>query len=164
MTKKYSWMACGLQLLAWLTLAGAALAHGTSKGDLRVDHAYAAPSVTLESEPLVYFRGIRNDAHQADRLLSASTPVAAEVTFQRVLQQGSKKVAFPLSAIELPATSITPMRHNKGEYQMRLRGLRQALKDGDRFELTLTFEHAGTLTTNVWVQDLGASANEEHKH
>jgi copper(I)-binding protein len=39
-----------------------------------------------------------------------------------------------------------------------LQGLKKPLKDGDRFDLELVFEIAGTRRVNVWVQTPRAGA------
>jgi hypothetical protein len=125
------------------------MAHGSSKGNLRVDHSYATSGT---SNAVVYFRSIRNDGDQPDRLLNGNTPVATAVELQRSLAQGSGKVHAAVPTIELPSKSITPMRHDKGEYRLLLKGLKQPLQDGDRFDLHLHFERAGALVVKVWVQ------------
>ena len=56
-----------------------------------------------------------------------------------------------LSAIDLPAKSVTLLRHT-GDYQLSLIKLKRPLTDGDQFDLTLNFKHAGSQTVNVWVQ------------
>jgi copper(I)-binding protein len=157
--KKTSLFSVGLVLA--LALASTALAHGSSQGDVRVDHSYATPGST---EAAVYFRGIRNTGDLPERLLEAATPVAAGVELQRSLPQGGTRAALALTAIELPARTITPMRHDKGEYRLLLKGLKQPLKDGDRFDLHLTFERAGTLAVKVWVQALPPGRGDEHPH
>lgn len=42
--------------------------------------------------------------------------------------------------------------------------LKQAFKDGDRFDLTLNFEHTGSQTVEVWVQTPRVAAAGEHSH
>ena len=56
-----------------------------------------------------------------------------------------------LPSIELPPHAEVPMRHGGG-YHLMLVDLKQPLKDGDRIELTLRFERAGSRTVQVWVQ------------
>jgi copper(I)-binding protein len=139
----------GLAPLLTLALVCSAWAHGSSQGDVRVDHSYATPGT---SEAVVYFRALRNEGDQPERLLDASTPVAAQVELQRSLPQAGSKTALTVTAIELPARSILPMRHDKGAYRLLLKGLKQPLQDGDRFDLHLHFERAGALAVKVWVQ------------
>ena len=155
------WQSAGRAIVLALLLPCAAFAHGSSKGDLRVDHSYASAGST---ESVVYFRGMRNEGAQPDRLLGGSTTAAAAVELQRVLQQGGTKTASAVATIELPAETNIPMRHDKGEYRILLKGLKQPLKDGDRFDLDLNFEKAGALTVKVWVQTLPQGAHDDHAH
>lgn len=137
--------------LAILPIAPNVQAHGTQAGDLLLDHAYAVPSVPGEPHGKAYLRGIKNAGGQADRLLSASTPIAAAVELQSLKKHGNDLHAEAITAIELPPKATTLLRHT-GDYQLLLRDLKQPLKDGDRFDLTLNFARAGTQTVKVWVQ------------
>ncbi len=42
-------------------------------------------------------------------------------------------------------------------YHLMLLDLKQPLKAGERFPMTLTFEHAGTIQISVWVEGFGAT-------
>lgn len=48
-------------------------------------------------------------------------------------------------AIDLPAKSLTLLRPT-GDYQLALIKLKKPLANGDGFDLTLNFKHAGSLT------------------
>lgn len=126
-------------------------AHGVSQGDLRLDHPYAVPSAVGESDGKAYLRGIKNSGAQADRLLGASTPVAAQVRLHSLKPDANGLRAVAVNAIELPAKTTTLLRHT-GDYQLSLMGLKNPLRDGDQFDLTLNFERAGTQAVKVWVQ------------
>lgn len=152
-----------LALLAWLaTLPLSGHAHGVNAGELALDHPYAVPSVPGEPHGKAYLRGIKNSGAQADRLLSASTPVAAAVKLHRLAPDAKGLRGMQLDAINLPARTVTRLRHT-GDYQLSLMDLKQALKDGDRFELTLNFERAGSQTVKVWVQTPRDASN-AHSH
>jgi copper(I)-binding protein len=84
-------------------------------------------------------------------LLSASTPVAAQVKLHRLTPDANGLHGTEVERIELPPKSETRLRHT-GAYQLSLIDLKKPLKDGDRFDLTLNFERAGTQTVKVWVQ------------
>ena len=126
-------------------------AHGVSQGDLQLDHPYAVPSAVGESDGKAYLRGIKNSGAQADRLLGASTPVAAQVRLHSLKPDANGLRAVAVNVIELPAKTTTLLRHT-GDYQLSLMGLKKQLSDGDRFDLTLNFERAGSQTVKVWVQ------------
>jgi len=118
---------------------------------LVLDHPYAVPSENGEPHGKAYLRGIKNSGAQADRLLSASTLVARQVIFHQLKPDTNGLRGLPVQAIELPAKAVTLLRHT-GDYQLSLMDLAQPLNEGDRFELTLNFELAGSQTVKVWVQ------------
>ena len=141
--------------VAWglVALAGMANAHDFKVGDLRIDHPYATPLRPGVQTGAVYFRGIRNTGALADRLLSASTPVAGRVDIHRMRMQGDVMQMRALPALDIPGHTTVPMRHNTpDDYHLMLFDLKAPLKDGDRFPVTLTFERAGTREVKVWVQ------------
>ena len=141
----------------------AASAHGVSKGDLRMDHPYAVPSAPGDVSGYAYFRGVKNAGAHADRLLGASSLLAERVELRSLKLQAGQAIVAPVAAIELPPHSLTLMRHT-GDYQLALMGLKQPLKDGDRFDLTLNFEHAGSQTVQVWVQTPHAAQASHSEH
>jgi len=128
-----------------------ALAHGTQTGGLLLDHPYAVPSQAGQTHGKAYLRGIQNTGGQADKLLGASTPMATRVTLHSLKADGNGLRGTQLDAIELPAKTLTKVRHT-GDYQLTLINLKAPLKDGDRFDLTLHFQHADSQTVKVWVQ------------
>jgi periplasmic copper chaperone A len=148
----------------WMsTVSLAASAHGVSKGDVLIDHPYAVPSVPGDASGYAYFRGIKNSGDHAERLLGASSPLAARVELRRLKLQAGRAHTAPVDAIDLPPQSLTPLRHT-GDYQLALIDLKQPLKDGDRFDLTLNFEHAGQQTVQVWVQTPHAAQASHSEH
>jgi copper(I)-binding protein len=147
--------------LCCLAMPSTVLAHGASVGTLRIEHPYGVQNPTDSSQWLVFFRGMRNSGKQADRLLRASSPVAGEVVLQRVLATGPKE-PLAMASIEIPANANLPMRHNRGEYRLLITNLKQAIKAGDRFDLTLTFENAGTEKVTVYAQSGDPAAHEKH--
>jgi copper(I)-binding protein len=134
-----------------LCLGLPAQAHGTHAGDLLLDHPYAVPSQMGEPHGRAYLRGIKNAGAQADRLVSASTPVAANVILHTLKADTNGLRGTQVVSIDLPAKTVTMLRHT-GDYQLTLVDLKAPLKDGDRFDLTLNFQHAGSQTVKVWVQ------------
>ena len=152
---------CLLAMAVGLPLA--VLAHGQRLGDLLLDHPYALPSVPNEPHGKAYLRGIQNTGVQADRLLSASTPVAAQVKLHRLTPDAQGFRGMQVNAIELPAKSTTLLRHT-GDYQLSLIDINRSLKNGDRFDLTLHFERAGSQTVRVWVQTPHNDPSSEQRH
>lgn len=151
---------------ALLLSASLAMAHDFKHGDLVIDHPYATPSLAGVSNGSVYFRGLRNRGAQADRLIAAKSTVAARVELHQMQMDGQVMRMREVSAIELPARTEISLRHGgAGTHHLMLVDLKQALKDGDRFELELVFEKAGSRRVNVWVQTPRAgTGTEQHKH
>lgn len=151
-----------------LLCAVPAWAHDFKAGALRIDHPYATPSRPGLGTGAVYVRGIQNTGVLADRLLSASTPVAGRVEIHRMQMQGDVMQMRAVPALDLPAGSTVTLKHGTPDgHHLMLLGLKAPLKDGDRFPVTLTFEKAGSHTVQVWVQtprDAAPVAPGTHQH
>src|SRR3546814_11454455 len=61
----------------------------------------------------------------------------------------------PVDGVPLPAGGMAELQ--PGGYHVMLIGLKHALKQGEHFPLTLTFEKAGTVTIEVPVLSPGAN-------
>lgn len=154
-----------ISLLGFAALS--AWAHDFKAGDLRIDHPYATPTRPGLSTGAVYVRAIKNRGAQNDRLLSASTPVAARVAIHRMQMDGDVMRMRPVDALDLPAQSDVQLRHGMTDgHHLMLFGLKAPLQDGDRFPVTLRFERAGTHEVMVWVQTprRSGTAATEHAH
>lgn len=151
-------------LLGTLASFGTVQAHDFRVGDLSIDHPYATPSLPGVQTGAAYLRGIRNKGKAPDRLIGASTPVAERVELHTRQAEGDVVRMREVTAIELPAGQEVQLRHGQPQHLM-LVGLKQPLKVGDRFELTLRFERAGQTTVKAWVQQPRAgAAAAAHKH
>ncbi len=154
-------------LMGFLALSlSQAHAHDFKQGDLVIDHPYATPSLAGTRNGSVYFKGLRNRGGQADRLIAAKGAVAERVELHQMQMDGQVMRMREVPAIELPARTEVNMRHGgAGTHHLMLQGLKQPLKDGDRFDLELVFEKAGTRRVNVWVQTpRSGNASPTHQH
>jgi copper(I)-binding protein len=159
-----NFVAKALTLAVSATLSVAAIAHGVSKGDLQIDHPYAVPSLKGVANGAAYFRGIKNKGDKPDRLLGVTSPVADHVEVHRMVTEAGVMRMREVPGIDLPPGETTSLRHS-GEYHLMLMNLKQPLKDGDRFDMTLKFERAGSQTVKVWVQTpRDAATDADHKH
>jgi hypothetical protein len=149
------------------SIAKPAHAHDFRAGQLVIDHPYATPSLAGTPNGAAYLRGIRNRGNAPDRLVAASTPVAERVELHEMSTEGDVMRMREVPAIDLPAGQEVQLRHGQ-RYHLMLINLRQPLKVGDRFDLTLKFEKAGETTVKAWVQQprVGSSpaGHEGHKH
>ena len=133
---------------AFLLVAAPALAgHEFRAGGLTVSHPWARASMTPTQAGAVYL-SIDNRG-RADRLLGASTSSAARAMFHRAVVEGGVARMAPTDAIDIPADGTVVLE--LGGLHIMLTGLATPLAEGDRFPLTLRFEHAGDLNVEVEV-------------
>jgi copper(I)-binding protein len=89
------------------------------------------------------------DSPTADKLVSASTPVAKETDLM-TMQGGSSAMEMTyLDKIDIPANK--PVSLNSGGLHVWLAELNQPLQAGQRFPLSLKFEKAGERRVTVTV-------------
>jgi copper(I)-binding protein len=131
-----------------ISLAAIALAENTG---IQVAHPWARPST---GQTGAVYMTIANQGPVDDRLVSAETPVADQAQLHtEINDKGIMKMrAVPAIAVKPGAqTMLKP-----GGLHLMLIGLKQALKIGDSFPLTLTFEKAGKLNVTVTVEKAAA--------
>ena len=89
-----------------------------------------------------------------DRLISASAPVANKVDLMTIDSRGGMMKMRYVDAIDVPANKAVVL--NPDGLHVWLAGLKQPLKAGNSFPLTLTFEKAGQREVIVSVLQAGA--------
>jgi copper(I)-binding protein len=95
------------------------------------------------------------DRGSADMLTGASTPVADMAMLHESYEEGGVAKMRMVEGVALPAGK--PVRLAPGGKHLMLTGLKQALKPGETFPLTLTFAHAPAETVQVHVLPIGAT-------
>jgi copper(I)-binding protein len=147
--------------LAITALSAVASAHESKAGNIVVEHAYSLPTPPGATTGALYFRSLKNEGKEADRLVGASTPAARAVQIHHMQMDGDIMRMRAVSAIDLPPGAEVKVRHgNGGEWHLMLLDLKAPLKNGDQFPVTLRFEHAGEMKATVFVQqprEAGAS-------
>ncbi len=144
-------LATGLSALA-------AAAHEFTAGDITVRHPWSRATPGRAPNGAVFLTLVNGGA-TADRLVAASSPVAARAGFHTTLREGEVMKMRPLQAIEVPAGGAATLA--PGGLHIMLMGLKAPLRKGESFPLTLTFERAGTVVVEVVVEGPGAR---ESKH
>jgi len=150
-------MARWIAILIALTCGAPPIAAGAVQqfkyGTLTIEQPVARATPPGAKTGLVFF-SIDNASNASERLLRASTPVAAGVVLHQMAQSGGM-----MTMRAVPSFEIGPgMRLDLGPggYHLMLIDLKQPLRAGERFPLTLTFQRIGTVTTMVTVEDFGA--------
>jgi len=141
-------------LTAAITLAALpALAHGYTAGDVAIGHPWsrAAPAGRTGAA----YMTLRTTG-AADRLLSASSPVAARVELHTHVRDGDVMRMRPVA--DIPVTPGETVELKPGGLHLMLIDLTAALQPGTRVPLTLHFERAGDVTVELAVERAGAAA------
>lgn len=155
-----------LQAIAFtilLAAAGGASAQAAQAGPIHIDQARARPSVNGQASGAAYVR-IENKGKTADKLLSASSPAAQSVEIHTMAMEGNLMKMREVSEITVQPQSTVDMQPGAG-YHIMLMNLRQPLKAGDTFPMTLVFEKAGKTEVNVQVGAAGSPGKgAKHSH
>ncbi|MFM2346028.1 MAG: hypothetical protein RL654_781 [Pseudomonadota bacterium] len=138
----------GALALVLVLLVRPAMAHDFKAGSVVVDHPYAAPTPAGARSGAVYFRMLTNEGRQPDRLLSARSPLAAHIEIHESTMEGDVMRMRALPALDLAPGAAVPLRHG-GRHHLMLMALKQPLRDGDRFPVTLVFERGGSTEVMV---------------
>jgi copper(I)-binding protein len=142
-----------------LVLAVGARAHAQTPDakSIVVDHPWARATPAGAKTGAAYVTLINNGG-SGDRLLSATTPVAGQVQFHSVSEENGVSRMREMHAVEVaPGAKVT---FSPGGMHIMMVGLKQPLKEGQSFPLTLTFEKAGKMDVTVPVAKVGASHDE----
>jgi copper(I)-binding protein len=121
-----------------------AQAHSFRHGDIAIGHAWALPS--QQNDGQVFFP-LANQGTGHDELVAARSEICSTIE----LRLNNRYDDPPLTAIALDPNKPVPMRPTARH--LRLLGLRQPLKKGDRFNLILDFLNAGETTIEVIVEE-----------
>jgi copper(I)-binding protein len=131
----------------------AAYAHGGHAGDVQITHPFATPSVPGAKNGAAYIATLENTGKQPDRLLRVSTPIAARAEIHTMTQDDAGVMRMrEVGEIALAPGAAIKMRPGQGGFHFMLIDLKQPLKEGDSFPMTMEFEHGGKVELKVVVQ------------
>jgi len=121
-----------------------------AEGTMMVENAWSRAALAGRTG-VVYFTAMSMGG--ADRLISASTPVAEHAELHESMQSGGMSKMRPVASV--PMTAGATVTFAPGGLHVMLIGLKRPLKEGDSFPLTLQFEKAGAVETTVKVGKAG---------
>ncbi len=142
-------VAIGFVVLGLVGAAPTVSAQGTG---LQVENAWAR-ATPGKSDIGVAYATIRSPV--GDRLVAASTPVANKAELHTMTMTNGVMKMRPVAAIDIPAGK--PVSLAPGGLHIMLMGLKEPLKAGEKFPLTLDFAKAGKRTVDVAVDKVGAA-------
>ena len=137
---------------AFLLLASAAAAQ---TGAVEVKNAWARATPGKAETGAAY---LTVETTAPDRLTGASTPVAAKAELHEMTMQGGVMKMRELGAVDVPAGHAVVLK--PGAAHIMLMGLKQPLRAGESFPLTLDFEKAGRREVTVTIEKAGAMGPE----
>jgi copper(I)-binding protein len=131
-------------------LSASVLAQTDGKPEIHVDHAFARAAPRTGGAYLT----ITNTGTAPDRLLSAAATVAAEASLHESKMQNGVMTMRPLGPLTIAPGKTVALK--PGGDHIMLMGLKEPLKPGGSFTLTLTFEKSGAVEVTVPVEKAGA--------
>ena len=148
----------GVALLAGLVLAGSAHGHSHKFKSLEIVHPWCFET-TDTAKPVAVFMTIRNAGGRPDRLLRASTSLAAKAE----LRDGGaapEAVGQVVGSVAVGRRGEVDLK--RGGPHILLSGLKKQLGAYDAFVMTLVFERAGKVDVEVQVEAAAIVAPAKH--
>ena len=133
-------------LILFLTLFVVAFSRVTwvSAADIIVSNAWLRATIGQANVTAGYFK-IENIGAEDDRLLGVTTQVATKAEIHlTTMGEGGVMRMRPVPSLEIPAGQTVALK--AGDYHLMMTGIAEPLKEGDRVELTLSFQRAGELS------------------
>ena len=140
-----------LALSFLLALAAPAIAQ---ESPIHIADAKARP--TAPGVAGVVYMIVMNHGAADDDLTGLSTPIADKAEMHRSTDMNG--MSHMEAVADLPVKANGAVTFEPGGLHVMLTGLKQPLKIGDSFPLTLTFAKAGPVTVTVSVQQIKAKA------
>jgi periplasmic copper chaperone A len=136
-----------------LSIAAQPRAQTSTTNPISIEHPWAR-ATPVDAKTGATYLTIINQGSAGDRLVGASTPVAAKVQFHQETSEGGVMRMRELPSVEVgPGATVT---FKPGSMHMMTTGLKQPLKEGQSFPLTLEFEKAGKINLEVPILKAGA--------
>lgn len=135
---------------AMVVVATATLAQ---QNGIQIENAWSRPAMQGRVG-VVYLTIVDHGA--ADRLTGVSSPIAERAELHESFSEGGMAKMRPVASLTLDQSK--PAVLAPGGYHIMLMGLKQPLKQGEAFPITLTFANAGEVTSQVTVQGPGGGA------
>ena len=151
-----------MKLLPTLAALGAlVLSAPAFAADVTISSPWARASAPGAANGACYLE-IANTGKEPDRLVSAASPAAAKVELHTHLMDNGVMKMRPVEGFEVAPGEPAVLR--PGGNHIMLMGLKEQLKPGAKFPVTLTFAKAGAVTVEVPVLEAGAMAAPGAQH
>jgi copper(I)-binding protein len=142
-----------MAVLGFMFFAAQAQAADVQVGNLTVTQPWSRATASSGQTGAIYL-DIENHGTGPDRLTGAQTPVASMAHFHATVMDGDMASMKMMDGVDLPAGQTVSLKPQS--MHLMLMGLKQPLKKGESFPLTLQFEKAGKVEVEVVVEAAGA--------
>ncbi|AZO11416.1 copper chaperone PCu(A)C [Mesorhizobium sp. M3A.F.Ca.ET.174.01.1.1] len=152
----------GLAMFILLLLAciPEASAHGFKLGDLEIGHPWSRATPPGAKVAGGYF-SVTNKGAAPDRLVSVSSDICEKAELHEMGVKDGVMTMRPVGGgLEIPAGGKVALK--PGGYHLMFVGLKRQPKQGEKFQATLTFEKAGSVTVDFAVEGMGETADMDH--
>ncbi len=136
-----------LMLTATMTACGSS--SGAISNGITVSDAWVR-NPPISDQPGAAYLVIQNNG-VADRLLSVTSDIAQTIELHESMESGGMMQMSPVPNIPIPANGKVELK--PGGLHMMLIGLTRPVKDGDKVQLTLSFEKAGKIPVIAEVRE-----------
>jgi copper(I)-binding protein len=152
-----------LKTLTVGAVLGAALFASPSwAGDITVSNGWTRASAGMARAGAAFLT-ITNSGSSDDRVLSASAPSVTDVAeLHTHIKEGD--VMRMRRVEDIPVKAGETVTLQPGGLHVMFMGLKDSLKEGQTFPLTLTFEKAGPIETTITVGTVGAMDHNAMDH
>lgn len=124
---------------------------------IKVENAWSRATPGGSKTGVVYMTLVNGGA-SADRLIGGTTPIAQAVQFHSNINDNGVMRMRELTGIDIAPGSKVTLK--PGSTHAMLVGLKQPLKEGQSFPLTLEFEKAGKLDVTIPIEKIGATEHQ----
>lgn len=136
-------------LLSMVALSAAA--HAYTLGSLKIGHPWSRPTSPGAPTAAGYL-SITNTGETPDRLIAATSPASATLEIHHMSTVGGIMRMRPIvGGLRIPAGGTVTLAPN-GDHLMFV-GPKRPFKIGDHIPANLTFEHAGSVKVEFYVQE-----------
>ena len=138
-----------IALLAGLVLAGSAHGHSHKFKSLEIVHPWCFETSDT-AKPVAVFMTIRNAGGRPDKLLGATTPMAAKAEL-REAGAAAETEGKAIGAVAVGSRGEVNLK--RGGPHILLTGMKKQLSPYDSFLMTLVFERTGKVEVEVMVEE-----------
>ena len=140
-------------VLLVLLSGGFAYAQTSAQNTIVVERPWARATPVGARTGVVYVT-LFNNGSSSDSLVSAATPVADQVQFHSATEENGVSRMREMRTVDV--TPGAKVAFSPGGLHIMVVGLKQPLKEGKTFPLTLNFEKAGKVDVTVPIEKVGA--------